>query len=586
MIRILSESIINKIAAGEVIERPSNAVKELLENSIDSGADEIKIEIFNAGIKKIKITDNGCGMKREDVILSFKRHATSKIENIDDLFNIKSLGFRGEALSSIAEISNLRISSKTKDDKLGTYLEIEGGNIIKTDSIAMNNGTTIEVKDLFYNVPARKKYLKSIETEFSHIVDIVMRYALINKNISIKLLHNNSEVINSPKTDSLLDNITSIYGYEISKDLIEVINEKSGVKVYGYISRPSLTRSERNDQSIYINNRYVKDNIISNAVYDAYKTLLFINRHPIFVLEIKIDPQDVDVNVHPTKHIVKLKNENDVYSTVFEAVKKSFSNNNLIVNAEIGGTINEYRKPVNKYNLSLDKQTILNVKEHVISSEIKPRQELVSQSLDPQINTQNKQSDLFDDFKILGQINKTFIICENSVGLAIIDQHAAEERVNYEKFMKELKEGSIKKQKLLNFKILELNPMQYLSAISNKEFLEKIGFEFEEFGKNTVKLMTIPLIFDRLKSTIFIDIINELLKEKFETIDNEIEERIIRFACRASVKAGDELTIVELKKLLSELGKADNPYSCPHGRPSIINFSIGELEKKFKRTGW
>jgi DNA mismatch repair protein MutL len=574
-IYILDESTINKIAAGEVIVRPANAVKELLENSFDAEASEIKIEVLDSGLKKIKIIDNGSGMARSDAILSFKRHATSKITDSNDLFNINSLGFRGEALASIAEISNLKIITKTKEEKLGTFIEIEAGKIIKTDFVSCNPGTIIEVTDLFFNVPIRKKYLKSNETEFSYILDIVTRYAIINKHVSIKLFHNNKEIINSNKTEFLLNRITNIYGFEVSRNLIEIDLSFENIKISGFISKPQLTRSDKTDQSLFVNKRYIKNEIVENAIYDAYKTLLFINRHPIFILDLIIDPSDIDVNIHPSKSVIRLKNEQGIYNSVFLSVKNAFKKERLIPEENLDNINIEKRDyKLGLYTFSKDSQSVLNTKPEII------------QDLDKNRIVPEKKENPFLELKILGQINQTFIIAENKYGLSIIDQHAAEERVNYERFMKELKNNAIKKQKFLETKILEFNPVQFNIAINNREFLEKIGFEIEEFGKNTIKLSTIPVIFERLKSTIFIDIINELFKLSSNSISEEIEERIIRFSCRKSIKAGEELTIIQMKQLLEILGNCEHPYSCPHGRPTIINLSINELEKKFKRTGW
>ncbi len=569
MIRILNESIINKIAAGEVIERPASVVKELLENSFDAGADEIKIEIYDYGLKKIKISDNGLGMTKDDALLSFKRHATSKIKKESDLFEIRSLGFRGEALASIAEISNLRIITKTQNKSLGTYIEIEAGKLIKSEEIGCPAGTIIEVNNLFFNVPVRKKYLKTNDIELSNILKVITKYALIKKRVSIRVFHNNKELLNSQKTDSLLNNIIYVYGAEIGKNLIKVDYEEDNISIKGYISKPSLTRADKSEQSLYINERAIKNAVISEAIYNAYKTLLFINRHPIYVLNININPNDIDVNVHPTKTVVRLKHEGLLSKVVTNAIKEALYSSNLIVEASLENS--KDRKPIKKYSLPEEKQTVLTIRE---------------KSTKYSIQKEEKEKRVFGPFYVLGQINRTFIIVENPEGLAIIDQHAAQERVNYEKFMKELKEQAIKKQNFLKPRIIELTNMQYLAAKNNKDFINHLGFEFEDFGNNTIKLISVPEVFGKLKSTLFIDILNELVNLKDRTINEEIEQKIIRFACRASVKAGDELTIPQMKELLKELEKTENPYSCPHGRPTIINFNIAELEKKFKRSGW
>src|SRR3989339_743921 len=374
VIKLLDNSIINKIAAGEVIERPASVVKELLENSFDSGADEIKIEISEAGIKKIKISDNGSGMTKEDSLISYKRHTTSKITNEEDLFSINSLGFRGEALASIAEVSNLKIITKTFDSSLGTFIEVEGGKLIKEEQIGCSNGTIIEVNDLFFNVPARKNFLKSNEIELSKIINIISKYV--------------------------------------------------------------LTRADKSDQSLYVNKRYVKNNIISQAIYEAYKTLLFINRHPVFILELLIDPKEIDVNVHPAKTEIRIKKEELISGIIFNSIKNAFQNSNLIVSASLENETNH--KPIKKYEFAKDKQSVLMVKDSL------------KKDISFIENNEIKKKNIFENFYLLGQINKTYIIGENPEGLIVLDQHAAEERVNYEKFMNEKKSGAIIK--------LSLNP--------------------------------------------------------------------------------------------------------------------------------
>ncbi|MDD3994132.1 MAG: hypothetical protein PHX15_02975, partial [Candidatus Nanoarchaeia archaeon] len=386
------------------------------------------------------------------------------------------------------------------------------------------------------------------------------------------LTHNNKEIINSPKTDSLLDNIISLYGPNFSKDLIEVKFLEGDFYLSGYISKPNLTRADKSEQSIYVNSRFVKDKIISESVYDAYKTLLFINRHPIFILNLEINPSLIDVNIHPAKEIIKFKDEDKIQDFVFRAIKKAIYNSELITETNIENK--ENIKPTKIYEFNLDKQTNLF---NETNSTRKIQDKEISDYLDNKI---------LKDYKILGQINKTFIILEDNNGLIILDQHAAEERVNYEKYMSEFIKGAIKKQKLLDSKILELNTEQKNIALNNRGFLNSIGFEFEDFGENSLKVSSVPEIFGRLKSVLFLDILNELVNNKGKIIDKEIEERIIKFSCRASVKAGQELTNDEIRKLINNLNNCENPYSCPHGRPISIRLSLGELEKKFKRTGW
>jgi DNA mismatch repair protein MutL len=575
-IKILDNFLINKIAAGEVIENPASVVKELLENSLDSKADEIKIEIFDSGLAKIKITDNGLGMDEKDLLLSYKSHATSKISSTKDLEEISSLGFRGEALSSIAHISNLKISSKTKKMDFGNLIEVEAGIFKKSFQVAIPTGTIIEVSDLFFNVPARKKFLKSKEIEFSKILNLVIKYSLINPQLKISLIKDGKIVLNSQKTTTILNNLLFIYGKEIVSNLIPVDFEKNGIKIFGYISKPNLTRSDKQEQSIYVNQRYVLNKTISDAVYQAYKTLLFTQRHPIFVLEIKMPLNDLDVNVHPSKRIIRLKNPALIFETVYEAIKDAFNKNNLIPKANV--ELNSLAKSQKSYPFSFERQSTL-------VKETKETYSTQNKSFENVLERENKAEN-FGPFYILGQVNKTFIICDSPNGLAIIDQHAAQERVNYEKFLEKYSSNSIKTQKLVTPKVLELTPLQFFAVKNNKAFLKKLGYDFQEFGENSIKLNSIPEIFGRLRSVLFIDILNEIIKEKATLIDLEIEKRIIRFSCRASVKAGDELTLPQIKELILELKNCKNPYTCPHGRPTIINLSIADLEKKFKRTGW
>lgn len=610
VIRILDNSLINKIAAGEVIERPSSVVKELLENSLDAKATEIKIEIEEAGLKKIKVTDNGSGMTKEDLTLSYKRHATSKIQNTEDLFNITSLGFRGEALASIAEVSNTKIQTKTADSNIGSQLQVEAGNVINETECAIPTGTIVEVTDLLFNLPARKKYLKSNETEFNSILKTVTKYALIRQDVSIKLIKDSKIIINSQKTSDLLNNITYIYGAEITKNLLEVNHEESGIKILGYISRPNLTRSDKSDQSLFINKRYTKNSVISDAIYNAYKTLLFIHRHPIFILDMEISPTEIDVNVHPSKEIVKLKNEELISQIIYRAISKAFQETSLIPTAS---TEKESRgSPIKDYQFKLDYQTNLKIRESTSNQptpQIPQQNQATNETQEilkiktinniqephtiyklPQEETQTTVKEEtqtyhpnFGPFRILGQINKSFIVAETPEGLSIIDQHAAEERVNYENFLKQKSKNAIKTQNLLKPQIIELSPTQRIVAINNKELLNNLGFDIEDFANNTIKLSSIPEVFGKMKTNLIIDIINEIEKNNSTTIQTQIEERIIKFACRASIKAGDELTIYEMNNLLKRLAQCQNPYSCPHGRPTVINFTISDLEKKFKR---
>jgi|TARA_B100001964_G_C14243732_1_gene606359 DNA mismatch repair protein MutL len=563
-ITILDDALINKIAAGEVVERPASVVKELIENSIDANADEIVIDIKDGGKSLIKVADNGNGMDKDDAKLCIERHATSKLSNVNELSSISTLGFRGEALSSIASVSDFSLITKTEQVIEGTIIRVEEGKTEIKD-IGCSKGTVVEVKSLFSNIPARKKFLKSIQVEFNYIANIVTRYALINKDIFFKLVHNDKIIFSSQKTDSLFNNIVSIYGKEIASNLVKVFYESDYLKVYGYIGKPALTRNDKQMQSCYVNKRYVKNNIISNALYDAFHTLLFINRHPITVLNIEINPETIDVNVHPSKKIIKVFDEDRFYNDVFNAVRQSLYTNNLIPDAKLDDT--NY-KDNRKYPLQTDKQSVLAVED----SPVKKKQ------------TEEKTSEKIGPFLLIGQISKTYILAENNKGLLIIDQHAAQERINYEKFMKQYEKEGIKTQKLVKPKVINLSAAESGVMEENINLLSKLGFGIDNYGNNSFILRTTPSIFGRVDTVLITDILTELSGISSKSIAKAKEERIIRFACRKSIKAGEEMTMPLMEKLIEELDNTEQPFTCPHGRPTAISISLPELERKFKRV--
>jgi len=573
MIKILDKDTINKIAAGEVIIRPANVVKELLENSMDAKADEIIIKIKEGGLRKIEVQDNGIGMNEIDARMCIKSHATSKISSANDLYNINSFGFRGEALSSIAEVSNLRIITKTLDENVGVEIEVEGGILKSEKKVGCNPGTRVIVSDLFFNVPVRKNYLKSNESESNEIIKIVLNYALIRNDLSIKLWIDENLKIDCPKTESLINNLSLIYGQETAKNLMEVDFENEEIKIKGVLSKSNLTRADKSDQYLFLNRRAVKFAKANEVIFDAMKTLIFTNRFPLFVLNILINPEELDVNIHPQKEIIRIKNEEKVLKLLTEAVLKTIKENNLIPNEEIRDYF-DFKSKKSNYEFLKDRQSFLGVAKNSINSNLE------------NFSRKEIKEGVLGEYRILGQIDKSFIILESEKGLVILDQHACEERVNYERFMKELKCGAIKMQKFLLPVILELDPLLYQIAITRNDFFKKMGFDFEDFGDKTIKLVAIPEIFGRLKENLFLDLLKEMENYEGRILSQEIEQRIIRFSCRASVKAGEELNKFEISEILEKLLACENPYTCPHGRPTMINVTISELEKKFKRTGW
>jgi DNA mismatch repair protein MutL len=604
-INLLSEDLINKIAAGEVIERPASVVKELVENSLDAKATKIKIEIKDSGKKLIKISDNGSGMEEEDAKKSILRHATSKIQEADDLFDIHTLGFRGEALASIAAVSRIGIITKKKDKLEGYNLVLEGGKIISSGIIGADSGTTIEVHDIFFNTPARKKFLKTDAVELRHIIDIVIRYALINKNVAFELVHDNHQLLNSPAIEDYRGKIASIYGTNMAKNLLEVNFENNDLKISGFIVKPFQARNDKTQQQTYVNNRWVRNNDISKAVYDSYHSLLFVGKHPVFILNIEVDPKRIDVNVHPAKTEIKIEQKDLVYSSVLEAVNGTLKKHNLIPEVDLdyedqltfGTPKKEVKSNVPEVKYVFDKSNQEQL-DPVVNTEIYSEEELLNQNQEKNgefyaspeedvfIREENKVVEgnyKIPAMKLLGQIHKTFFVAEVSGGLLLIDQHVVQERVFYEKFMKELMNNKVTVQKLLKGGVLEFSPAEKLLVEENLGKLEEFGFKLEPFGGNTFLLKTVPSLFGKVQAKELVYSVLAELKEGKSKLEEIQEEIITRMACRASVKAGDTLTNTEMESMLKELERCKLPYTCPHGRAVLIKVSADELEKKFKR---
>ena len=602
-IKVLDEALINKIAAGEVIERPASVVKEFIENSIDAKAKKISIILREGGISYIKIMDDGSGMDGEDAKLCWERHATSKIADANDLFSIKTLGFRGEALASVAAVSKMTITTRQTNNTEGTKIEIEGGKLISDDSIGCPVGTIIEVNDLFYNTPARKKYLKAFSTELTHIIDIVTRYALINPEIHFSVEHNDKQIFSSPSSD-MKNNLVNIFGLTTTKDMIEIDYEDEGISIKGFVSKPTVTRSDKNNQSIFVNSRYVKNKIISDAVYDAYHTLLTVKRHPVVVLDINIDHKIVDVNVHPTKIEIRLQSEDKIRKAVFDAVRKSLVNTGLIVDltqeslneekifpAQKQVRLNQQEMPI-RTNKPIIQQPTSNIRRYPV---IKEKQQMLDKG---NLVASESKSDYVKEqkldlpkFNVLGQVHKTYIIAEVQSGFYIIDQHVAHERILYEKFMSESRLGKIGTQQLINPVQLSLSAKEALVLTDNLDVFTNLGFEIEDFGNHSFILRSVPVILGKLlDQDDMMDIADELLKNlqedknRLDNVENKRESLIVTMACRAAIKAGKELTSNEVNVLINDLMKTENPFTCPHGRPVIINMSLNELEKLFKRV--
>ncbi len=564
-INVLSEKTVNQIAAGEVIERPASVVKELVENSLDAGADEISVEVDEGGKERIKVKDNGFGMAKEEVKLAFQKHATSKIEQIEDLDDLSSLGFRGEALPSIAAVSKVKALTKTEDQIEGTKIVLKGGEVVKIEETGCAVGTSIEVKDLFYNTPARRKYLKKTNTELSHISEVVTRNAIANPEVEFSLIHNGNELTFVPKSSSMLENIKSIYGKEVAKRMVEVEKRFDDFSVKGYVSKPEITRSNRKHIFTYVNSRYVKNNILKDGIVDGFETLLKKGRYPLAFLDIDIDPTKIDVNVHPTKTKIRFLEAGRVRERIAEAVNDALLEEDLVPDKSVERDVSDVE--------DLDRG----------SDEEKREVKGTQSKLEMEEEREVEESKL-SHMSVVGIVKDSYIVVETPSGMAVFDQHAAHERINYEKLKDRVKD-EIDSQKLVSPKTVELKPEEAALLRANEDLLEKLGFEIDHFGKTTFRIRAIPVIFGEVQER---DILHSILDELSDLSTNSLEERreeMVKYmACHDSVTAGDKLSITSAKGLLEELGQMENPYTCPHGRPTIVSFAEKEIEKWFKRT--
>lgn len=576
-IKVMDINLSNKIAAGEVVETLMNVVKELVENSIDAKAKNIKIELTECGVKQIRVVDDGIGMDKEDATNCLKRHATSKIYTDDDLFHINTLGFRGEALPSIASVSKMRI--ETSNEKEGTLIEVEGGIVKNISPNNLRKGTVVEVNNLFYNTPARLKYLKNLHTELANIISYINKMALCYPNIRFKLINNDKQLLNTDGSGNILKVINSIYGLDVTKKMIKISGENDDYEISGYISYPEVNRSSRNFITLLVNGRYVRNNEIIKTILEAYHTFLPINRYPVVILNIETDPWLIDVNVHPTKMDIKFSKQDEIkeliYSKILEALKK------LVLVPEI--------KTEEKVITNIDKITTINDKVEFKEEKeiIKPEYEEVTFdfNISEEENSYTEEKQTVKKIIPVGIVHSTYIIGENEEGMYIIDQHAAQERINYERYLKELgKETSEYTELLLPIK-LEFSNDEYINLKNKFSILDKLNITYEEFGINTIIIRSHPTWLgekyttEKLRKIIEI-IINEkdFSKEKFN------EKIAITLACKMSIKANDYISLEEADKLIEKLLSCNNPYTCPHGRPTIINYSYYELEKLFKRV--
>ena len=643
MINILDKDTIDKIAAGEVVERPASIVKELLENSIDAGSSLVTVEIKNGGIDLIRITDNGCGIPSREVKKAFLRHATSKIVSDKDLISIKSLGFRGEALSSIAAVSRCEMITKTRDELTGVRYYIEGGREVEYEEIGAPDGTSIIIRDIFYNTPARRKFLKTASTEGAHISELVEKLAMANTEIAFKFISNGQIKLQTNGSGNLKDIVYQLYGKEISKALCNVDYEKNGIKIRGVVARPEVTRSSRSLENIFVNGRYIKDNIISKAVEDGFGDRLMQHQYPFCALNFELN--GVDVNVHPRKMEVRFSDRNFVYDNTKEAVEEIFITQSAVREVPVGKTSNEKKVFVNtpepfenkrrdmsempekvsqyKYEdvtkdtlhstgsdddikWTLPKENMYNPKDDMsfIKDENTKRvysgindlsnksiKEVDVGNIDDADSSDIKPSQLsfFESeskkyMKVIGQVFDTYWIVQLENEMYIIDQHAAHEKVMYERLLKESKANKLSSQMINPPIIVTLTDLEQNVLNEHMDEFRGIGFDIEEFGGKEYKINAIPNIFPSIPKA---ELFNEMLSDStnYDVISPSelILAKVASMSCKAAIKGNMRISLLEANELFDELLSLDNPYNCPHGRPTVIKMNKQEIEKKFKR---
>ena len=612
IIKELDQSTINQIAAGEVVERPSSIVKELMENSIDAGATMISVEIEDGGTKSIRITDNGKGIDKEDIRIAFLRHTTSKIKTALDLLNVSSLGFRGEALSSIAAVCQVELLTRTKDNIVGCRYRIEGGKEVALEEIGIPVGTTFIVNNIFFNTPARRKFLRTAQTESGYVADIVEKIALSHPEIAINFKSNGKVRIHTSGNGNLKDVIYSIYGKEITQNLLEVKEENDFMKISGYIGKAIISKGNRTFENYFINGRYIKSNIISKAIEDGYKFILMQHKYPFTVINFEINPEFLDVNVHPSKMELRFRKSESIYPIISETINDCLIEkpNIIDVKLEQEKEITESYKYVpepfeikrnetakhNEYNFSASFGESVNetddyttdCKNLILENDLNDRQIQNTSAY-----VQRELSETYDDFlteaakpkhKIIGQVFETYWIIEYEDKMYIIDQHAAHEKVMFESLMDKLKNKSISTQMINPPIILNLSLNEFDLVNKYLDSFKEIGFDIEPFGGQDFVIRGVPSDLYSLDSQqVLMGIVDSLTNEAGKMVPDIITEKIASMSCKAAVKGNSKLSYDEADRLISQLLTLENPYNCPHGRPTIISMSKYELEKKFKR---
>ena len=594
-IKVMDEVLANKIAAGEVVEKTMNVVKELVENSIDAKSSEITIKLIDSGVKEIEVSDNGIGMDREDAVMAFSRHATSKLKNLDDLFYIESLGFRGEALPSIASVSNVCL--KTSNGETGTLVTLEGGENIKVSSCDLQEGTTITVSDLFYNTPVRLKYLKNLYVELSNIVEYVDKMALSYPDIKFCLINNDKVLLRTDGSGDLLKVIYQIYGADVTKKMISISGENDDYYISGFISYPEVTKSNRNGITTLVNGRVIKNNELNKIIIDSYHTYIPKDKFPIVVLNIDVDPILIDINIHPTKMDIKFSKMDTLKELVVDLISKKLKQLTLIPTAAVRdvSSVSEVRDQIReeKENIDNDYKDVFKDKtsyeEIKLDFEIAEAEENYKKSMEEDTSDEEEEALAKEEYRIKkmepkGIVYSTYIIAENEDGMYIIDQHAAAERINYEKVLKSLKEKLVIVDLLIPIKI-ELSANEFLIIRENFSLLEEYGFKMEEFGINTIIVRSHPSwISDEVAEECIRKVVDIIITKEAFDFDLFVWRMAATMACRMSIKANDYISYDDQLFLLDTLRKCENPFTCPHGRPTIITYTKYDLEKLFKRS--
>ena len=586
-IRLLSPEVSSQIAAGEVVERPASVVKELLENSLDADADSISISIEDAGKKLIEVADDGFGIHSAELELAASRHATSKLVRSDDLFSIGTLGFRGEALASIGSVSRMTITSRVKNEKEGARLKVEGGKSSKVTKVGTTVGTTVRVMDLFYNVPARLKFLKTDVTERRTIDNLVTRYALAYPDKRFKLSEGKKSVLQTSGDGNRRAILASLYGVDVAKQMLEVMAEEEGYSLSGFISPTTVTRSNRKEITFFINGRWVQEIALNSALLQAYHTLLMVGRYPMSALFLEIDPAEVDVNVHPAKAEVRFRSQDKVFSFVQRSTRKALLAYSPVPNVapSLWGTTRTVPSDSNPSSVGLD--WTIGHDEEIRDSRLENGHQSAVSGQSPISGSQpQSQFTKIPLMRLIGQIGATYLVAEGPDGLYLVDQHAAHERVLFEKLMAQREMQKIPSQAMLNPEVVTVPPQAAKLLLEQLTVLNRFGFDVNEFGPNTFQVRAMPTLFSGSDSSAALRALVEDFEEDETPLQDEIEAKLAARVCkRMAVKAGQALSSEEQRALLTDLEACDSPRTCPHGRPTMIHLSVDMLERQFGRRG-